>query len=77
MVAYLDGNGAAGALLIFVVVWVICGGIGYAIGNSKGRAGAGLALGLFLGIIGIVIIAVMQPSARSKPPTRAQGSPWC
>ena len=50
----------------FVVIWLICAVIGWAIGSSKGRAGAGLVLGLLLGIIGVIIIAVMQPTTEKK-----------
>jgi hypothetical protein len=41
---------------------VIAGVIGMAIGSSKGKGGAGLALGLFLGPIGWIIAALLSPS---------------
>ena len=49
-----------------VVIWIICMVIGGAIGSSKGRTGAGVALGGLLGIIGIVIAACMSPSPEKK-----------
>jgi hypothetical protein len=48
-----------GAIL---VIAVICALAGLAIGRPKGRAGQGFALGLLLGIIGIVIIACLKTS---------------
>jgi uncharacterized membrane protein YeaQ/YmgE (transglycosylase-associated protein family) len=48
-----------GALL---VIWAICGAIGYAIANPKGKGGAGIALGLLLGILGIIIAACLSDS---------------
>jgi hypothetical protein len=49
-------------MAILIVLWVLCAFIGMAIGSSKGRAGTGFILGLVLGLIGIVIIAVMSPT---------------
>lgn len=46
--------------MTFVIVWIICAFIGMGIGKGKGKGGAGFALGLFLGPIGIVIIALMK-----------------
>ena len=46
--------------MTFVIVWIICAFIGMGIGKGKGKRGAGFALGLFLGPIGIVIIALMK-----------------
>jgi hypothetical protein len=46
---------------IVVLVWVACAALGYAIGNPKGRATAGVLLGLLLGIIGLIIIACLKP----------------
>ncbi|TNF28016.1 MAG: SHOCT domain-containing protein [Deltaproteobacteria bacterium] len=37
--------------------------VGAVIGSNKGRAGLGFVLGLLLGWIGVIIIAVLEPSA--------------
>jgi hypothetical protein len=58
LVGYVDGASVG----VFVVIWLVSGVIGFAIGNSKGRGGAGLVLGLLLGFIGWIIVAVMRPS---------------
>ena len=47
---------------IVVVVWVICALLGMWIGSTKGRATAGFFLGLLLGVIGLIIIAVLPPA---------------
>jgi len=38
---------------------VVCGVIGYLIGNNKDRAALGAVLGALLGVIGVIIIAVI------------------
>ena len=49
--------------LFFLIFWVVIATVlGGVIGERKGRTGAGVALGLFLGWVGVIIIAVMQPS---------------
>jgi hypothetical protein len=53
------GGDYFGFLIVFAV---ISGLIGMAIGGSKGKAGAGFVLGLFLGFIGWIIAAVLQPT---------------
>jgi hypothetical protein len=45
------------------VVW---GGIGAAVGSGKGRGGTGLLLGILLGFIGVIIVAVMSPSREAE-----------
>jgi predicted amidophosphoribosyltransferase len=47
--------------MIYVILWILFAIIGLLIGKGKGKGGAGFALGLFLGPIGIIIIAVMKP----------------
>src|SRR5690242_8271152 len=45
--------------------WVfLSGAIGYFCGWGKGRAGAGLLLGLFLGPLGCLAIMLLPPAAR-------------
>jgi hypothetical protein len=43
------------------MVWLLCAFVGYAIGKDKTNIGGGLGfvLGLFLGLIGIVIILLV------------------
>ena len=50
------------------IIFAIWGGMivaGYFIGKSKGRAGLGAALGI-LGLIGLIIIAVLKPTAEHQ-----------
>ncbi len=51
---------------VLIVVMLICGGIGAAIGNSKGRLGLDIVLGALLGLIGIIIIAVLDPAPKAE-----------
>lgn len=41
------------------LIWLLCAVAGYFIGETKNRAGLGAVLGLLLGVIGVIIIAVM------------------
>ncbi len=55
--------GVAALLLVWLVFGIaVGGGVGYAIGQGKGRAAAGFWLGALLGVIGWIIVAVMEPS---------------
>lgn len=44
------------------IIWLLCGVIGYIIGEKKNRAVLGGVLGVALGVIGVIIIAVMGPA---------------
>lgn len=56
-------------LVGYLVFWALLGGgVGAAIGTSKGRGVAGFWLGALLGFIGWIIVAVMEPT----PEVRAQ-----
>lgn len=59
--------------MAFLVIWIVMGFIGMAIGSSKGRGGFGFLMGLLLGFIGWIIVAVM-PEAKQAPTTVA-GTP--
>ena len=47
--------------MVFLLIWAACAVGGYFIGKDKGRAGEGLAWGLLLGVIGLIIIACRGP----------------
>lgn len=49
----------------FIAVWVVCGLIGAAIGSSKNLGCAGFMLGVLLGPIGLIVIAVMAAKPAS------------
>ena len=50
------------ALILIIVVFGINGGIGYLIAKGKGRGTAGFWWSFFLGIIGWIIAACLEPS---------------
>lgn len=57
----------------FLIFWCVIGAVvGLMIGSSKGRAGEGFVLGLLLGVIGWVIIAVMEPSTEVRAQRNAE-----
>jgi len=60
-------------ILLFVIVPVLCGIIASNIAKKKNRSYGGFfVLGLFLGVIGIVIAALVAPGTPRPPPgTRA------
>lgn len=44
-----------------IVIWLILGAIGAGIGSRKGRPWMGLALGVTLGIVGVIIMLFVRP----------------
>lgn len=46
---------------MFLVIWLLCGIIGFMIGEKKNRPVLGLSLGFLLGIIGIIILLIVEP----------------
>lgn len=50
---------------MLLAVWFACAFIGLLFGNAKGKGAAGFFLGLFLGPIGVLIIAVVASSSGS------------
>lgn len=53
-------------VLVLLVVVVPPAWAGYAVGRSKGRRGAGFALGLLLCWIGVIVIALVPPTYAEK-----------
>lgn len=49
--------------MVWIVIAIVCAIAGYFIGQNKGQAGLGLVLGLLLGVIGLIIIALVPPAA--------------
>jgi uncharacterized membrane protein YeaQ/YmgE (transglycosylase-associated protein family) len=61
------------ALVIWVLTWIVLGGfVGYAIGKPKGRSGEGFAFGAVLGVIGWVIVAVLEPTEEVRQRRQAE-----
>ncbi len=60
-----------GVVLIGLVVALACAFAGQAIAKPKGYPGAGFAIGLLLGVLGVVIVALM-PETEAAKAARAQ-----
>ena len=71
-----------GALIFFIVfAWITPAAIAWQIGANKGKQDTGALLGVFLGWLGVLIIAVMSPTDAARR-TRAMESgftacPFC
>jgi hypothetical protein len=44
-----------------IVIWIVSSILGVMIGSSKGRGGAGFALGFLLGPLGVIIVLFLKP----------------
>ncbi len=61
------GESAVGILLIWAIIGIaVGGGIGYSIGNAKGRGTEGFWLGALLGCLGWIIAALLQPTPEAE-----------
>ena len=60
-----------GAVLIVLIITLACAFAGQAIGKPKGYPGAGFTIGLLLGVLGVVIVALM-PETEAAKAARAQ-----
>ena len=58
----MEINGISGGAILIVAI--LFGLVGYAMGKPKGYPGVGFFLGLLLGCIGLVIVAIMRPAKR-------------
>ena len=52
----------AGEVILGLLIWAACGFVGWRLGESKGYPVLGVILGLVLGVIGLLIIAVIPGS---------------
>jgi hypothetical protein len=52
-------------VLVLVLIWIACGIVGWKLGESKGRPALGLVLGVVLGLIGLLVIALL-PAATPR-----------
>lgn len=60
---------------VFLVIWLVCALLGLLIGQPKGKGGLGFLLGLFLGVIGLIIIAVAKPAEAAPQGTATDRIP--
>jgi hypothetical protein len=49
--------------MTFIVIWIVSSILGVMIGSSKGRGGAGFALGFLLGPLGVIIALFLKPNS--------------
>lgn len=61
--------------MVWVVIAIVCAIAGFFIGQNKGHAGLGLILGLLLGVIGLIIVALLPPSANYAAQASAGSGP--
>lgn len=59
--------------LPYIIIMIVCGVIGMAVGDMGGKKNGktGLALGILLGPVGIIIAAVLPKDAESGKKSRA------
>lgn len=47
---------------MWIVIWLSAVVVGAIVGSNKGKTGTGIVLSLLLSWIGVIIVAVLQPS---------------
>jgi len=52
---------------MIIIFWLLCGIVGAMIGSNKGEGGLGFFLGLLLGPIGVLIVALSRGNRRKCP----------
>lgn len=55
-----------GALLLLFVLWIAPIMIATGMGNERNRAGLGITLGIFLGWLGVLIMAFVSPTPEAQ-----------
>lgn len=63
----------AGAFFVGILIWAAFAFVGWKLGDAKGRPGLGIALGLLLGVFGLLIVALL-PSAKPHYATDRWGA---
>lgn len=48
--------------MTFIIIWIVSAVLGAMIGGSKGRGGAGFALGFLIGPLGVLITLFLKPN---------------
>lgn len=61
---------------IVLLCWIVFGMIGGGIGASKGRAGAGIVLGILLGPLGLLIVPALK-SQKELDRKNTKKCPYC
>ncbi len=51
-------------MIVYLIVWAICTYVAHEIGRPKGRIG--WVWGFFLGILGVLIVAILPPTEESR-----------
>ena len=59
-------------LLLWIALWTVLGGV---LGKGKGRTWTGIVLGCFLTFIGVIIIAVLEPTDEERRRRAALSNP--
>jgi hypothetical protein len=60
-------------IVLIVILWIIPWALANSISKAKGRGGQGWILGLFLGWLGVIVVALMpalEPGSLPVPPVR-------